>query len=103
MWPFKKRKRSSIEEFSKDSFDSAMRFEKSAGLGDNLKYTPMVVPMTIDEILREAFKKIHDEHRVALRYVSFDHICADDTLGQVRFCERVQIEADTLTGPPYKK
>jgi len=31
MWPFKKRKRSSIEEFSKDSFDSAMEFEAVVG------------------------------------------------------------------------
>ena len=59
--------------------------------------------MTIDEILREAFKRIHDEHRIALHHVSFDHINADDASGQARCCRRVQIEAETLTGPPHKK
>src|SRR5690554_4374048 len=103
MWPFKKRKRSSIEEFSKDSFDSAMRFEKAVGLEDNLKYTPIVTPMTVDQILREAFKRIHDEHRVALKHVYFGTIDSSSVDNESRACAHIQIEGDTLSGDPVEK
>ena len=59
--------------------------------------------MTIDEILKEAFKKIHDEHRVALRHVYFDTIDGSADSGDIRLCTSVKIEGDTLHGEPYKR